>query len=75
MWVKLLSLYSLRQRKSYEGACTDERKRQTDFPTFQRPHVEVRRRFTDFVYLWKTLLREFPACAVPPLPDKHKMGE
>ncbi|TGZ82171.1 hypothetical protein EX30DRAFT_363269 [Ascodesmis nigricans] len=46
---------------------------QTDFPSFQRPHVEVRRRFTDFVYLYKTLSREFPACAVPPLPDKHKM--
>ncbi|KAI5844257.1 hypothetical protein BZA05DRAFT_358640 [Tricharina praecox] len=45
----------------------------TDFPTFQKPHVDVRRRFTDFVYLWKTLSREFPACAVPPLPEKHKM--
>ena len=33
----------------------------------------VRRRFTDFVFLWKTLSREYPACAVPPLPDKHKM--
>lgn len=33
----------------------------------------MRRRFTDFVYLWKTLSREFPACAVPPLPDKHKL--
>ncbi|KAI5798856.1 hypothetical protein EDC01DRAFT_628710 [Geopyxis carbonaria] len=45
----------------------------TDFPTFQKPHVGVRRRFTDFVYLYKMLSREFPASAVPPLPDKHKM--
>ncbi|KAI9828738.1 MAG: intercellular trafficking and secretion [Thelocarpon impressellum] len=45
----------------------------TDFPSFQRPTAKVRRRFTDFVFLYKTLSREYPACAVPPLPDKHKM--
>ncbi|KAL7268697.1 translation initiation factor eIF4A [Rhizina undulata] len=45
----------------------------TDFPTFQKSHVGVRRRFTDFVYLYKMLSREFPYVAVPPLPDKHKM--
>ena len=33
----------------------------------------VRRRFTDFVFLYKTLSKEYPATAVPPLPDKHKM--
>lgn len=33
----------------------------------------MRRRFTDFVFLQKTLSREYPQCAVPPLPDKHKM--
>lgn len=33
----------------------------------------MRRRFTDFFFLYKTLYREYPACAVPPLPDKHKM--
>lgn len=33
----------------------------------------MRRRFTDFYFLYKTLYREYPACAVPPLPDKHKM--
>ncbi|KAF8535453.1 hypothetical protein BDD12DRAFT_892935 [Trichophaea hybrida] len=46
---------------------------ETDFPTFQKPHVAVRRRFTDFVYLWKMLSKEYQAAAVPPLPDKHKM--
>lgn len=33
----------------------------------------MRRRFTDFVFLWKQLSKEYPQCAVPPLPDKHKM--
>ncbi|KAG0133230.1 hypothetical protein HOY82DRAFT_482957 [Tuber indicum] len=45
----------------------------TDFPSFQKPLVSVRRRFTDFVFIWTMLTREFPACAVPPLPGKHKM--
>ncbi|RDL33309.1 uncharacterized protein BP5553_08748 [Venustampulla echinocandica] len=45
----------------------------TTFPSFQKPKTRVRRRFTDFVFLYKTLFREYPACAVPPLPDKHKM--
>ena len=46
---------------------------QTDFKSFQKNEFSVRRRFTDFVFLYKTLCREYPACAVPPLPDKHKM--
>lgn len=47
--------------------------RQTTFPSFQRHHVSVRRRFTDFVFLFKTLSKDYPACAVPPLPDKQRM--
>jgi len=35
--------------------------------------VSVRRRFTDFVFLFKQLSRDFPAAAVPPLPDKQRM--
>ncbi|KAF7960973.1 hypothetical protein EAE96_000643 [Botrytis aclada] len=45
----------------------------TTFPSFQKPTTTVRRRFTDFVFLYNTLFREYPACAIPPLPDKHKM--
>ncbi|KAG9230844.1 putative sorting nexin-4 [Amylocarpus encephaloides] len=45
----------------------------TTFPSFQKPTTSVRRRFTDFVFLYKTLSKEYPASAVPPLPDKHKM--
>ena len=34
----------------------------------------MRRRFTDFVYLYSTLSTEYPAVAVPPLPEKHSMA-
>ncbi|TKA78436.1 hypothetical protein B0A55_03067, partial [Friedmanniomyces simplex] len=46
----------------------------TDFKSYQASDSQVRRRFTDFVFLCKTLLREYPQCAVPPLPDKHNMA-
>ncbi|KAI9698196.1 MAG: intercellular trafficking and secretion [Candelina mexicana] len=45
----------------------------TDFKSFQKGDFAVRRRFTDFVFLYKTLSKEYPASAVPPLPDKHNM--
>ncbi|KAF3764477.1 sorting nexin-4 [Cryphonectria parasitica EP155] len=43
------------------------------FSAFQKPISIVRRRFTDFVFLSKTLSKDYPACAVPPLPDKQRM--
>lgn len=46
---------------------------ETDFKSFQSSHTSVRRRFTDFVFLYRTLVKEYPQCAVPPLPDKHNM--
>ncbi|KAF8424638.1 hypothetical protein EV426DRAFT_598802 [Tirmania nivea] len=46
---------------------------ETDFPSFQKRRFETRRRFTDFLYLWRELCKDFSASAVPPLPDKHKM--
>ncbi|KAK5133265.1 hypothetical protein LTR08_007999 [Meristemomyces frigidus] len=46
----------------------------TDFKSFQDSHSTCRRRFTDFVFLYKTLAKEYPQCAVPPLPDKHNMA-
>ncbi|KAI8341717.1 hypothetical protein BC941DRAFT_414301 [Chlamydoabsidia padenii] len=33
----------------------------------------VRRRFHDFVWLYNALCLEYPACIVPPLPEKHRM--
>jgi sorting nexin-4 len=35
--------------------------------------VSVRRRFTDFVFLYKSLYSTFPGAAVPPLPDKKRL--
>ncbi|EME43867.1 hypothetical protein DOTSEDRAFT_103364, partial [Dothistroma septosporum NZE10] len=46
----------------------------TDFKSFQNSHSEVRRRFTDFAFLYRTLAKEYPQCAVPPLPDKNNMS-
>ncbi|KAI8333891.1 hypothetical protein BC941DRAFT_433277 [Chlamydoabsidia padenii] len=33
----------------------------------------VWRRFQDFVWLYNTLCLEYPACIVPPLPEKHRL--
>ncbi|QSL64697.1 hypothetical protein MERGE_001999 [Pneumocystis wakefieldiae] len=33
----------------------------------------IRRRFSDFIYLYETLRIEFPTCCIPPLPDRHRM--
>ena len=38
-----------------------------------KEHFTVRRRFTDFVYLYKTLFREYTHVAVPPVPEKHNI--
>ncbi|RKF60982.1 Sorting nexin-4 [Erysiphe neolycopersici] len=46
----------------------------TTFVTFQKPTTSVRRRFTDFVFLYKTLSREYPTCAVPPVPEKNSLA-
>ncbi|KAF7563905.1 hypothetical protein G7046_g212 [Stylonectria norvegica] len=43
------------------------------FSSFQKEYTLVRRRFTDFVFLYKQLTRDYPATAVPPLPDKQRM--
>ncbi|CAG8481128.1 4764_t:CDS:10 [Acaulospora morrowiae] len=45
----------------------------TTLSTFAEPTVSVRRRFQDFVWLHNSLSRDFAACVVPPLPDKHRM--
>ncbi|KAG8716929.1 intercellular trafficking and secretion, partial [Ceratobasidium sp. 394] len=45
----------------------------TNLPTFTQTNPTARRRFQDFVFLREHLARDFPACVVPPLPDKHRM--
>ncbi|KAG6866042.1 hypothetical protein C0991_009139 [Blastosporella zonata] len=45
----------------------------TNLPIFSTPNPSARRRFQDFVFLRDNLVRDFPACVVPPLPDKHRL--
>ena len=40
-------------------------------PVFSRSDFKVRRRYNDFVFLHNALQQQYPACAVPPLPDRH----
>ncbi|KAF9648502.1 lipid binding protein [Thelephora ganbajun] len=45
----------------------------TNLPIFSTPNPSSRRRFQDFVFLRNHLKIDFPACVVPPLPDKHRL--
>lgn len=45
----------------------------TNLPIFSTSTPSARRRFQDFVFLRNNLSRDFPACVVPPLPDKHRL--
>ncbi|KAG6817754.1 hypothetical protein H0H87_004545 [Tephrocybe sp. NHM501043] len=45
----------------------------SNLPIFSTPNPSARRRFQDFVFLRDNLVRDFPACVVPPLPDKHRL--
>lgn len=47
---------------------------QTDLASFSTKKFSSRRRFQDFVFLRHHLKLEFPACVVPPLPGKHRLG-
>nr|ODO02438.1 sorting nexin-4 [Cryptococcus depauperatus CBS 7855] len=46
---------------------------ETTLQTFIRPKTGVRRRFQDFVFLHDHLAKAFPACIIPPIPDKHRL--
>lgn len=46
----------------------------TNLSIFSSPNPSSRRRFTDFVFLRDHLVKNFPACVVPALPDKHRLG-
>ncbi|KAJ3021759.1 intercellular trafficking and secretion [Thoreauomyces humboldtii] len=45
----------------------------TTLPTFPRTTLSTRRRFQDFLWLHHTLMEEYPACIIPPVPGKHRM--
>lgn len=46
---------------------------ETTLPHFARSYMATRKRFRDFEFLHDTLARDFPACVIPPLPDKHNI--
>lgn len=45
----------------------------TNLPIFSTPNPSARRRFQDFVFLRSHLSKDFPACVVPPIPEKHRL--
>ncbi|KAF8665271.1 hypothetical protein AX16_000292 [Volvariella volvacea WC 439] len=46
---------------------------ETNLPIYSSPNSSARRRFQDFVFLRDHLVKNFPACVVPALPDKHRL--
>ncbi|KAI7892498.1 uncharacterized protein EV154DRAFT_537471 [Mucor mucedo] len=45
----------------------------TNLEIYSQDKRPVRRRFRDFLWLHNALTIEFPACVIPPLPEKHRM--
>ncbi|ODQ77441.1 hypothetical protein BABINDRAFT_54328 [Babjeviella inositovora NRRL Y-12698] len=43
----------------------------TNNPSFKKPQFSIRRRYSDFEFLFHCLLSDFPTSLVPPLPEKH----
>lgn len=42
--------------------------------SFNSPQNSVKRRYNDFVWLKRRLQEEYPACILPPLPEKQRLG-
>ena len=42
--------------------------------TTKDPNLNVRRRYTDFVWLHETFLKLYPYIVIPPIPKKNKIG-
>lgn len=78
-WEGFLMVQVTEPRKEQEG--TKEMfvsygiRAETNLMHFERTRMTTRRRFQDFVFLREHLSKDFPACVVPPLPDKHRIGE
>lgn len=45
----------------------------TNNPVFKSHLIKVRRRFSDFYFLYRCLLNDYPVSAIPPLPDKQRL--
>lgn len=47
---------------------------ETTLPHFAASRMSARRRYSDFAFLRSVLAKTYPACVVPPLPEKHRIG-
>ncbi|WFD40238.1 intercellular trafficking and secretion [Malassezia japonica] len=47
---------------------------ESSLPHFARGYMVTRKRFQDFAFLHDALAKEFPACIIPPLPEKRRIG-
>lgn len=76
-WAGHLLVQVLDPRKELEGQrdsfISYGIKAETNLPHFTRTYMSTRRRFNDFTFLRDGLKRDFPACVVAPLPDKHRL--
>ena len=72
-WMLLLAWHLAPRSLASLGQPTDALS-QTNLAHFSRTRLTTRRRFQDFVFLRENLKKDFPACLVAPLPDKHRMG-
>ncbi|KAJ7446454.1 lipid binding protein [Mycena galericulata] len=69
-----LTLFPLRcVRKSHHRPPFSYLAFQTNLRIYSTTNPSARRRFQDFVFLRENLVRDFPACVVPALPDKHRL--
>ncbi|PWY97164.1 hypothetical protein BCV70DRAFT_167539 [Testicularia cyperi] len=76
-WAGYLMVEVLEPRKELEGQkdsfISYGIRAETNLPHFSRTYMSARRRFNDFTFLREGLKRDFPACVVAPLPDKHRL--
>ncbi|SNX85822.1 related to SNX4 - Sorting NeXin [Melanopsichium pennsylvanicum] len=76
-WSGYLMVHVLEPRKELEGQkdafISYGIRAETNLSHFSRTYMATRRRFNDFTFLREGLKRDFPACVVAPLPDKHRL--
>ncbi|GAC74848.1 vacuolar sorting protein VPS1 [Moesziomyces antarcticus T-34] len=76
-WAGYLMVQVLEPRKELEGQkdafISYGIRAETNLAHFSRTYMATRRRFNDFTFLREGLKRDFPACVVAPLPDKHRL--
>lgn len=46
---------------------------ESDCPSFKTKSFQVRRRYSDFSFLYQCLSNDFPTCIIPPLPNKQRL--